>query len=84
MSDSIRIVVAGGRDFQDYGYMKETLNGPPRNSVLDGKEIVEVFGMALGANTLGERYAEEYRHGVMRFPADWKNHGHQAGFRRNE
>lgn len=41
-------------------------------------------GGAKGADTLGERYAEEKGFKVKRFPADWNIHGKKAGILRNE
>jgi len=43
-----------------------------------------VSGAAKGADTLGERYAEEKGYTCKQFPADWGAHGRAAGFRRNE
>lgn len=73
-----KIVVAGGRDFDDYEGMKRVLD---RIKWDPGDEIVS--GTAKGADTLGERYAEERGLKVSRFPADWSL-GKKAGFIRNE
>ena len=48
-----RIIVAGGRDFEDYPYLCEKMD-----SVLQeiGDDIEIVSGHAKGADSLGERY----------------------------
>jgi hypothetical protein len=75
----IRVIIAGGRDFNDYIKLCEVCD-------IAFKEypIVEIVsGEARGADQLGERYAIERGHLVKRFPADWDNYGKGAGFRRN-
>lgn len=73
-----KIVIAGGRDFDDYEGLRKVLDKIKWNP---GDEIVS--GTARGADTLGEKYAEERGLKVSRFPADWSN-GKKAGFLRNE
>ena len=59
---TFKVIVAGGRDFGDYGLLCQTCRG---------------------ADTLGERYAQERGYAVERFPADWEHAGKSAGFIRN-
>ena len=76
-----RIIVAGGRDFDNYILLSETLD-----SVLERytvSEAVIVSGCCQGADTLGERYAKEHGIPVVRFPADWQAYGKAAGPIRN-
>lgn len=40
--------------------------------------------MCKGADTLGERYAEEKNIEIVKMPADWDKFGKSAGYRRNE
>ena len=47
------------------------------------EDIVVICGLARGADTLGNRYAEERGHTVQYFPADWKKYGRSAGYIRN-
>jgi len=42
-----------------------------------------VSGTALGADRLGEEWAEEQGIAVRRMPADWDRYGKKAGFLRN-
>lgn len=78
---TVKVIVAGGRDFDDYEVMASTLDAVfaawPEN-------IVIVSGQAPGADTLGERYAAEHGLATSLHPADWKRLGKTAGYRRNE
>ncbi len=74
-----RIIVSGGRDFDDYQRLESILD-----DVTEGRTNVEIVsGHAKGADLLGERYARE--HGIMYavFPADWKQFPIRGGFIRN-
>ena len=74
-----RIIVAGGRTFQDYDLLKKTLD-----EILPMCENAEIIsGHAKGADTLGEQYAKEHNLPCCIFPAEWKKHGTRAGFIRN-
>ena len=75
-----RLIVAGGRDFHDYQYLRSSLDYLLQN-ITD--EIQIVCGMARGADRLGERYAKERGFSVAYFPADWDRYGRSAGIRRN-
>lgn len=75
----IRCIVAGGRDFDDWPLMKRKLD-----TIFANQEMVEIVsGGAAGADSLGERYAEERGWSIRRFPADWQNLGQRAGPLRN-
>lgn len=78
-----RIIVAGGRDFDDYDLMNRQLtrimNGAP--SEISSIEIV--CGMQEGADLLGKRWAEEHGYKVAEFEADWDKFGKKAGPIRN-
>ena len=56
MSEVFKVIIAGGRDFENYSYLKESLD----RILPDVKEpIVIVSGGASGADILGERYARD-------------------------
>lgn len=76
-----RVIIAGGRDFNDYELLTSTMDLLLSN-VHDS--ITVVCGKARGADTLGEQYAMEHGYDVAYFPADWDKHGKAAGFIRNE
>jgi hypothetical protein len=73
----MRLIVAGGRDYrlsqEDFARL---------NSLLS--EIVEIVsGGAAGADASGEEWARLNGLPVLRFPADWRQHGRAAGPIRN-
>jgi hypothetical protein len=74
------IVVAGGREFNDYPLLKRELD---RILPTFGEDITIVSGTARGADTLGERYAEENDLKVRAYPPDWDAYGRRAGILRN-
>lgn len=78
--DELRVIVAGGRDFNDKELLTKTLDG-----YLCGTrdKLVIISGHAKGADMLGEEYAKEHSLKLKIFPADWKSYGNQAGFLRN-
>lgn len=75
-----RVIIAGGRDFNNYTGLSATMNFLLKH-INDDIEIV--CGMAQGADRLGERYAKENGYNVIYMPADWDIDGKAAGFKRN-
>lgn len=78
-----RIIIAGGRDFQDYRLLRSTMDKLLQNK-LRKEKIVIICGMAKGADMLGARYAKERGYKIRYFPADWEKYGKCAGPIRNE
>jgi hypothetical protein len=81
MVNVFRVIIAGGRDFDDYQLLKATMNKLLCN-ITD--EITVVCGQAKGADTLGEQYAMEKGYAIDYYPAQWKLYGKRAGYLRNE
>ena len=83
MSEELRIISAGSRDFNDYKFLKrEVLNIVKYDN--RPKEYVKIIsGCARGADTLGEQFAKEFGLEVKKFPADWDGLGKRAGYVRN-
>lgn len=77
-----RVIVAGGRDFQDYELLKEQINKTIAYFKLSQIEIVS--GGCRGADILGEKYASENGYPVKRFIAQWDKYGKAAGAIRNK
>lgn len=75
-----RVIVAGGRDFNNYDGLAASLDHLLKNI---NDEIQIVCGMARGADRLGEKYAKERGYKVIYVPADWDIDGRSAGFKRN-
>lgn len=89
MTDTIRLIIAGSRDFDDYEllereanlYLSKIINGLDKSIT----ELVEIVsGGARGADNLGERYAKEHKIPLKIFKADWEKHKKSAGYIRNE
>ena len=77
-----RIIIAGGRNFNDYNLLKEKVD----NIISDKRKTHQIYivsGKARGADSLGEKYANENGLNIMEFPADWDKHGRSAGYKRN-
>jgi predicted Rossmann fold nucleotide-binding protein DprA/Smf involved in DNA uptake len=75
----LKVIVAGGRDFENYNLLAEKLD------ILFSKtaDVVIVSGMAKGVDSLAVKYAEENKLRVSEFPANWNKFGNASGFRRN-
>lgn len=59
--NAYKVIVAGGRDFDDYEYMSAKLNELFwLSDIFDEYPIKIISGMAKGADTLAIRYADEY------------------------
>ena len=79
-----RVIIAGGRDFNDYEYMSTKLNELFKDqNVFNNKAIKVISGMAKGTDTLAIRYADEHKLTKILFPANWKEYPRIAGFLRN-
>lgn len=76
-----KVVVAGGRDFNDYELLKRKLTH--FLSRFKPEEIEIVSGGAKGADLLGERFAKEKGCSIKSFIPDWDRYGKGAGYRRN-
>ena len=82
--EASRVIIAGGRDFDDYEYMSTKLNELFKDqNMFNNKAIKVISGMAKGADTLGIRYADEHKLTKILFPANWKVYPRIAGFLRN-
>lgn len=82
--NSYKVILAGGRDFADYAYLKEKLDEVFDSlGDLDSHLIEIISGMAKGADTLGIRYAEEHKLTMVLYPANWKKYPRMAGILRN-
>lgn len=66
----MKVIIAGGRDFDDYEALKEAI----KQSKFKIKEVVS--GAAKGADSLGERWAKENNVPVKQFKPDWNNTNH--------
>ena len=76
-----RLIVAGGRDFDNYCLLDSKLDYFTMR--IDFKLLEVVSGKARGADTFGEIWARERGVTVAEFPANWDKHGKSAGYIRN-
>ncbi len=79
-----KVIIAGSREFDNYDMLKEKCDKILSRKVNEGEEIVIVSGTARGADTLGEKYAEEKGYKIERYPANWDKYGKRAGYLRNK
>lgn len=76
-----RVIIAGGRDFNDYALLERKMDKLLCN-IRDDIEII--CGKARGADTLGEQYGKQRGYRIKYFPADWQTFGKSAGYIRNQ
>jgi predicted Rossmann fold nucleotide-binding protein DprA/Smf involved in DNA uptake len=76
----MKLAIVGSRDFKDYGLLcREVYKN------FDISNITEIVsGGARGADTLGQKFAEEHNLPIKIFYPDWNLHGRAAGMIRNE
>ena len=81
--DNFKVIIAGSRGFSNYRLLREQCNKYLREKKKTSNIII-VSGHARGADTLGEKYAQDEGFDLEIYPAQWKKLGKQAGYRRNE
>lgn len=79
----IRLIIAGGRDFHDYIDLDSAVTMYIGSIFEWPYDITIISGCAKGADSLGERYANQRGINLERCPADWKSYGKGAGPIRN-
>lgn len=77
---SIRLLVCGGRTFDDINFLTKILFIVHEKYKIDA--IIE--GEAAGADTLAKLWSEEVIGPAEGYPADWRKHGKRAGPVRNK
>ena len=81
--DNFKVIIAGSRGFSNYKLLREQCNKFLREK-RKTSNIIVVSGHARGADTLGEKYAQDEGFTLEIYPAQWKKFGKKAGYRRNE
>ena len=80
--EKYRVIIAGCRDFSDYELLAEKCDYYLHEK-MQTHEVIIISGHAKGADSLGEKYAQERGLNVELHPADWSRHGRAAGPIRN-
>lgn len=79
----LRVIIAGSRDFGDYELLKKSaIEIITKKTMLPDLTRI-ISGGARGADTLGERFANEMGLEISRFIPDWDGLGKRAGYVRN-
>lgn len=79
----LRVIIAGSRDFGDYELLKKSaIEIITKKTMLPDLTRI-ISGGARGADTLGERFANEMGLEITRFIPDWDGLGKRAGYVRN-
>lgn len=81
--ENFKVIIAGSRGFSNYKLLREKCNEYLREKRKE-YNIIIISGGARGADTLGEKYAQDEGFSLEVFPANWNKFGKSAGFRRNE
>jgi hypothetical protein len=77
-----RVIIAGGRDFNDWELLRMKVSYYLLQ--LEPSEVEIVSGCCGGADQLGEEYSILYGYPLKEFEADWKKYGKAAGPIRNK
>ena len=79
----LSVLIAGSRDFNDYKLLKKSaIEIITKKTMLPDLTRI-ISGGARGADTLGERFANEMGLEISRFIPDWDGLGKRAGYVRN-
>lgn len=80
-----KIIVAGGRDFENYEFLSSKLDELfEKFPDFKKQQITIISGMARVSVPLAIRYADERNLTKVLFPANWEKYPRIAGFLRNE
>ena len=78
--NNLFLLIAGGRDFNNYEVLKKCLDNETKDNILP---ITVISGTARGADSLGERWANEAGHEIIKYKPEWDKLGPKAGPLRN-
>lgn len=82
MINEFRILVCGGREYNDQERVNKILDAAAR--ALADRPVTIIHGNARGADQCADVWAKDRQVQVRPFPADWDTHGKRAGFIRNK
>lgn len=76
----MKVLVCGGRDFNDEDFLYATLDAVRKKH---GEKLAIIHGAARGADLLAEDWAKDREVPYIGVPAKWKKFGKGAGYERN-
>jgi len=76
----MKLIIAGSRTYESYLGLCRIL----RDTGLHDRITMVISGGARGADSLGERWANDHKRDLRVIYGDWKTHGRKAGPLRNE
>ena len=79
----MKIIIAGGRDFEDFSLMETEFIKYVMERGLQLNDVTIISGTARGADTVAIRLAEKHHINLIKMSADWDRWGKSAGYRRN-
>lgn len=79
----MRILVCGGRDFEDVQFVVDKLSEMFDNQFGDKVSCV-IHGGAKGVDSHADSFAYSCKVPVEEYPANWNKHGKSAGYIRNK
>ena len=87
---NIKLIIAGGRDFNDFPLVKSAMQDFIEENLVEPYELTIISGMCRGADILGVDWARTYGCDVIKMPAWWRGkdgngkYNNAAGYQRNE
>lgn len=84
MNNELRVIVAGGREFNNFDRLCKFCDSVIRGYKTKNTIITIISGNAIGTDRMGERYAQLRGYNLKIIPADWFKLGRSAGIIRNK
>lgn len=78
----MKVAIIGGRDFNDYELLKKWQK--PFWHYMSPDPLIIISGGANGADSLAEKFADEYKLEKEIYKPEWDKYGKSAGFIRNQ
>ncbi len=78
-----RVIIAGSRTFTDYDRLAAFMDQWTLDNDMGPDNTEFISGEAVGADTLGKKWALSRGYKVLLYPADWNKYGNYAGYVRN-
>ena len=82
MKKVMRVIISGGRTYDNYEYFCEKMDEILK-PYIDDYDIEIITGYAVGVDRMGDKYAMTHGHTSHVIPALWNKYGENAGHIRN-